>query len=210
VLVGAPRRAAADAGLASPQLQAALTAAVTVPDARLDLVALDRPAGDCLTSGPGTRAEAARPIDGSARVAVKMFGSRGGHAACEVWVWAHVRVFAQVPVAARAIRAGEVLIPAVRTEEREIKPGHVPAVLTEASLADRSVGAGQMVEATAVRTPGPRPGQAVKVLISSGSLLVEQTGRVVSCGRDVTCAVLPSGKHVEGTLVDGKLAVRLP
>jgi hypothetical protein len=196
--------------LASPGLQAALAAAVTVPDARVDVVALDRPAGDCLTNGPGTRAETSRPIDGSARVALKLFGSRAGHGSCEVWAWARVRVFAQVPVAARAIRAGEAFRSAVRLEEREIKSGHVPAVLTDTSLADRSFGAGQMIEAGGVRAAGPRTGETVKILLVSGALVVEQTGRAIACGRDSSCAVLPSGKHVEGTFADGRLLVHLP
>lgn len=210
VYAGAGTSAGTDEGLASPGLQAALAAAVTIPDARVDVVALDRPASDCLTNGPQARVEASRPIDGSARVALKLFGSRAGHGSCEVWAWARVRVFAQVSVAARAIRAGEVFRSAVRVEEREIKPGHVPAVLTETSLADRSFGAGQMIEAGGVRTPGPRAGEMVKILIVSGTLMVEQTGRAIACGRDSSCAVLPSGKHVEGTFADGRLLVHLP
>lgn len=203
-------RAESDAGLASPALQAALAAAVTVAGARVDVVALDRPAGDCLTTGPGTRMEAARPIDGSGRVALKLLGTRAEGNACEVWAWARVRVFAPVAVAARAIRAGENIGQAVRTEEREIKPGHVPALVNAGSTADRAVGAGQMIEATSVRAAGPRPGESVKILIVAGALAVEQTGRAISCGRDTTCAVLPSGKHVEGTFAEGRLLVRLP
>ncbi|MBC8134059.1 MAG: hypothetical protein H7X95_13830 [Deltaproteobacteria bacterium] len=217
LLLGGPLGSAARAntqgeggGLASSALQAALAAAVTVSGARVDVVALDRPAGDCVTTGPGTRMEAGRPIEGSSRVALKLFGSRAGGSTCEVWAWARVRVFAQVSVAARAIRAGEKLESAVRTEEREIKPGHVPARLTEMSVSDRSVGAGQMIEAASVRAPGPRAGEAIKILIISGALAVEQTGRAVSCGRDSNCAVLPSGKHVEGIFADGRLMVRLP
>jgi len=115
-----------------------------------------------------------------------------------------------VPVARRAIRAGEGLADAVRTEEREIKPGHVPAIVSAASVAERALGAGQMIEAEAVRAPGPRAGEPVKVLVVSGPLVIEQIGRVVACGRGRTCAVLPSGKHLEGTLDNGRLRVELP
>ncbi|MES1172622.1 MAG: hypothetical protein ABUL77_05255 [Bacteroidota bacterium] len=202
--------ARAEETLRSPVLADALSAAATVPGARVEIVALDRSAGDCVTSGPAARAEVPRPIEGSGRFAVKLTGARPGGAACETWAWARVRVFAPVTVAERAIRAGEDLAGATRVEEREIKAGHVPAVMTAGAVADRALGAGQVIEADVVRAPGPRPGEPVKVLIVAGALVVEQIGRAVSCGRGATCAVLPSGKHVEGTLVDGRLLVRTP
>jgi hypothetical protein len=205
-----PSRAGAEEMVTSPALQEALASAVTIPGARADVLSLEKTGGDCVTGGPATRMEAARPIDGSGRVALKLTGVRPSGRPCEVWAWARIKVFADVPVARRAIRAGEGLADAVRTEEREIKPGHIPATVTPASIADRALGAGQMIEAEAVRTPGPRPGESVKVTIVSGSLAIEQTGRVVSCGRGRVCAVLPSGKHIEGTLENGRLKVELP
>ncbi len=78
------------------------------------------------------------------------------------------------------------------------------------SVADRSLGAGQMIEADAVRAPGLKTGENVKVLIVSGALAIEQTGHAIPCARGKSCALLPSGKHVEGTLVDGRLMVPLP
>ncbi len=200
----------ADQGLAALALQEALKAAVTISGARVDVVALDRPAGDCVTTGAAALMEASRPIDGSGRVAVKLTGLRPAGSACEIWAWARVRVFAQVPIAAHAIRAGETLMPAVRTEEREIKSGHVPAVLTDTSTAARAVGVGQIIEAGTVSADVPRAGQPIKVLIVSGALVVEQIGRAVPCGRGSACAILPSGKHVEGTFADGRLTVQLP
>jgi hypothetical protein len=202
--------ARADQASVSPAVQAALAAAVTIPGARADLVALDRPANDCVTTDPAVRVEIARPIDGSGRFAVKLIGTRARGMTCEVWAWARIRVFAQVPVARRAIRAGETLASATRTEEREIRPGHVPALLTAASTADRTLGMGQMIEADAVATPGLRAGESVKILIISGSLAIEQIGHAVPCTRGHNCAVLPSGKRIEGTLVDGRLMVQLP
>lgn len=210
VALGAPTAVRANEVLASTALQAALTAAVTVRQGRVDVVALDRPAGDCATDGPRGRAEASRPIEGSGRVAVKLAGFRPAGDACEVWAWVRVRVYAPVPVAARAIRAGEPVANAARIEEREIKPGHVPAMLTDDSTSDRALGAGQMIEVSAIRPAGPGAGQAVRVVLVSGALAIEQTGRAVSCGRGAFCAVLPSGKHVEGTFADGRLLVQLP
>jgi hypothetical protein len=197
-------------GLSAMPLQAALSAAVTIPGARADIVALDRPAGECVTTGPRMHVEIPRPIDGSGRIAVKLIGSRTGGATCEVWAWARVRIFAQVPVARRAVREGDALVPATQMEEREIKSGHVPATLTEGATADRSLGAGQIVEADFVRAPGLRPGELVKVLIVSGAMAIEQTGHAVPCARGHNCAVLPSGKHIEGTFVGGRLMVQLP
>jgi flagella basal body P-ring formation protein FlgA len=209
VVLFARRAARADETLTSQALQEALTAAVTIPGARADVVSLDRPSGDCITTGSNTRMEATRPIDGSGRFALKLVGARAGKA-CEVWAWARVKVFAQVPVASRSIRAGETLTSAVRIEEREIKPGHAPATLTDASVADRSLGIGQMIESDAVRAPGLRAGEPVKIILVSGTLAIEQTGRAVPCGRNRNCAVLPSGKHLEGTIADGRLVVQVP
>jgi hypothetical protein len=208
--LGVANPARAGETVAPTALESALTAAVTIPGARADVVALDRPTTDCVTTGRGTRVEVSRPIDGSGRIAVKLIGSRPTGATCEVWAWARVRVFATVPVTRRAVRAGEALAPATRTEEREINPGHVPAILNDGSLADRSFGAGQMVEAAAVRAAGPRAGEPIKILIVSGALAIEQRGHTVTCSRGRSCAVLPSGKHIEGTLVDGRLVVQLP
>ena len=68
-----------------------------------------------------------------------------------------------------------------------------------------------MVEADGVRAPGPRAGEPVKVvLIVPGAMAIEQMGRAVSCARNHNCAVLPSGKHVDGTFVDGRLLVEMP
>ena len=197
-------------------LLAALSAAVTTPGARVDIVAVDLPSSssNCVTSGPDARVETSRPIDGSGRVAVKLTGARPGGAACEVWAWARVRIFAKVPVTRRALRAGEALAMAAATEVREIKSGHTPAawetVVAGGSVADRSLGAGQMIEADAVRAPGLKSGETVKVVIVSGALAIEQTGHAIPCVRGRICALLPSGKHVEGTLVDGRLMVQMP
>jgi hypothetical protein len=208
--LGTGQPARADDAAISPALQGALAAAVTIQGARADLVALDRPANDCVTSHPGARVEIPRPIDGSGRFAVKLIGIRPNRVPCEVWAWARIRVLAQVSVARRPIKAGESLVSATRTEEREIKPGHVPALLTAASTADRSVGMGQMIEADVVATPGLRAGEPVRILIISGALAIEQIGHAVPCTRGHNCAVLPSGKRIEGTLVDGRLLVQLP
>ena len=50
----------------------------------------------------------------------------------------------------------------------------------------------------------------MKVSVRAGTLSIAQTGRIVSCGRGRTCAVMPSGKHVEGQIVEGQLIVEAP
>jgi flagella basal body P-ring formation protein FlgA len=128
-------------------------------------------------------------------------------AACTGWLWADVRVMGPTPVARRAIRAGEPVSPgAVRLEDREIRAGQAPAVIGADVVADRLIAAGQVIEPSAVRAAGPRNGEALKVVLVSGGLQIEQLGHALACGR-AQCAVLPSGKHVEGTLVEGRLMV---
>jgi hypothetical protein len=61
-----------------------------------------------------------------------------------------------------------------------------------------------------VPPPGPRAGTSIKIVVRAGALSVEQVGRIVPCTRDAVCAVLPSGKHVEGRVEDGRLIVELP
>jgi hypothetical protein len=196
-------------------LREALVAATTVPEARLEIVAVDRPSGTCVTTGPDARIEASRPIDGSGRIAVKLVGRRDrGGGACEIWAWVRVRVFAKVPVARRSVRMGEQVAPAVAVVEREIMAGRVPAsfeaMVTNKSVAMRSFGVGQLIEAEGVSDAGPRVGDSLEILIVAGSLAIEETGRAIPCARGRTCAVLPSGKHIEGTFVDGRLVVQLP
>jgi hypothetical protein len=54
---------------------------------------------------------------------------------------------------------------------------------------------------------GPAVGTRVRILVRVGSLVVEEVGRLVPCSRGLACAVVPSGKHVEGRLEDGTLVV---
>lgn len=58
--------------------------------------------------------------------------------------------------------------------------------------------------------PKPAMGTSVHVVVVAGALTIEEVGHVVPCSRDAVCAVVPSGKHVEGEMVDGKLFVVAP
>jgi hypothetical protein len=156
------------------------------------------------------RAAASTPLAGSGRVALRLSGSRAGGVPCEGWGWARVRMFAPAIVSARAVRAGEPLAGSVATEEREVAAGHAPlSALPAGAVADRALAAGQALEPRDLRT-GPRPGDAVAIVIRFGSLEVEQPGHAVPCARGRACAVVPSGRRVEGNWRDGRLVVESP
>jgi hypothetical protein len=199
----------ASAAEVAPLVRHALERALAAPDARLDSAVEERGAArpvDCHV----TEAEVAQPIEASGRLAVKISGraAHGGH--CDSWIWVRVRVVAPVAVATRALRAGDSLENAYATEERELRAGHTPAAIGPSSVATRAVAAGQVLDGALVGAPTLRFGEAVKVVVVSGSLLIEQTGRGAPCARGRSCAVLASGKQVEGELVDGRLVVQGP
>lgn len=204
---GAP--AAAHPSEVAAVVQNALDAADVVPNGRVELLAVDRSPNTCGHLAD-LQAEVPRPVDGSGRFGVKLTGTRAAGSSCEFWVWARVRVMARVPVATRAIRTGESFAGATELVEREIRPGRQPATSLQGAVADRSLGPGQVIEADMAELPGLRPGEPVKVVLVAGALTVEQTGRAVPCSRNHNCAVLPSGRHVEGALVDGRLLVEMP
>lgn len=197
---------------ATAVVESALAAALTVNGARVELMALELPAGACARARQVSRAEVQRPIEGSGRVAIKLVadGPDGeSHETCQTWAWAKVRVVAKLAIARRPLRAGEALAGALTLEEREIRPGVRPLVDPDRAIATRFIAAGQVIDPAATRQPGPRPGDGIKVVVVSGALVVEQQGKVLSCG-SATCATLPSGRRVEGTLVDGRLLVQVP
>jgi len=197
---------AAGAGDIKQVVQAALDAADVVPNGRVEIVSLDRAPNSC--SGE-LRAEVPRPVDGSGRFGVKLLGTHASGAPCQAWIWVRLRVMAQVSVTTRAIRAGDAFAGATTSAEREILPGRQPAAAPEGAVAERSVGPGQMIEADMARAPGLHPGESVKVVLVAGALSIEQMGRAVACPRNHNCAVLPNGKHVDGTLMDGRLLVQM-
>jgi len=189
-------------------VQSALDAADVVPNGRVEIVSLDRAPNTCAAAGD-LRAEVPRPVDGSGRFGVKLVGTHANGAPCQAWIWARLRVMAQVSVTTRAVRAGEPFAGAVAPAEREILPGRQPATALDGATAERSVGPGQMIEAEMARPPGLHPGESVKVVLIAGGLSIEQMGRAVGCARNHNCAVLPNGKHVDGTLTDGRLLVQM-
>ena len=191
----------------SPQVFTALEQALTLPGARLDAATEEKPMSRACAPREIT---VPRPVDGSGRFAVKVSGTKSGGVACEVWTWVRVRVVADVAVTKRAVRPGEAIADAVSTETREVRAGQVPARLLPGAVAARSLPANQLVQADAVSVATVKPGEQVKVMVVAGALAVMQTARSIPCSRGRSCAVLPSGKQVEGDLIDGRLVVVLP
>jgi len=190
----------------TPVLMRALRRGLTIPGARID--AAWESAGVRGADCRAVDAEVLRPIQGSGRIAVKVSGHSSRGKNCDVWTWVEVRVVAPVAVAARALAAGERLDGATAIEERELRAGHAPAAIGPLSVAARPMVAGQLLEAALVSEPTVRLGEANKVVIISGALVIEQSGRGAPCARGRSCATLASGKQVEGDLVDGKLVVQ--
>jgi hypothetical protein len=124
--------------------------------------------------------------------------------------WAVLRVVAPALVTARAVEEGAPLAGATVPGEREVAPGrsYLPA-LPEGAVARRALPAGAALEGPEVRA-GPRPGQPVAVLVRAGAVVVEQAGRAVPCRRDRACALLPTGRRVEGAWHDGRIEVEVP
>jgi hypothetical protein len=164
-----------------------------------------------LSSGCAARRyEALRQVRASGDVPIRIGGTDARGAACEGWGWAKVRAFGPALVLARAVRAGEPLAPAVATAEAEVSPGKpVVAALPDGAVAARDLAAGVRLQPGAVRE-GPPPGSPVTVLVRSGAIRVARPGRAIPCPPGRACALLPSGRRVEGRLEDGLVVVEAP
>lgn len=178
----------------------AIRSAVALPHARVEIASWK---ADACTPG---RAEVQGAVRGSGRVAVRLEGD-----GCSGWAWAEVKLYAPALVAVRPIPAGSDPTGSVRREEREVLPGRAPIdSLPPGSVASRTIPAGASIEARHLRAAGFGPGEPVRVLLRSGSIAIESAGRTVPCGGGRVCAVLPSGKRVEGSIEGDRLVVEVP
>ena len=199
--------------LALPLLLAAATPAAAVERA-LARKGARAEVGEVRTaSGRGCEAEAwesLRAVEASGAAALRFTGRTAAGAPCEGYAWGRVKVLAPTAVTTRDLREGEPLTGAVTLEEREVLPGrHALAAAPEGASAARRLAAGAVLDESSVRT-GPAPGEPVLVRLRAGALFVEQSGRALPCQRGRTCALLPSGRRVEGRLEDGHLLVEAP
>jgi hypothetical protein len=186
-----------------PEVQAAVDGALAVAGARVVPLSYD---ATLPRNCRPTSASLPRPIDGTGRFAVQLEG--GG---CRAWAWLRVEVWAPVMITTRAVRAGEPLEEAVTAVERPVTAANPPATLAPGAVATHSFPRGKALGPNDVRTGASvGSGATLKVLVRSGTLVIATTGRLVPCGRGRTCAVLASGKHMEGQLADGRLVVDVP
>ena len=188
-------------------VRGAVDTALGVPSARAEVLAVD---GGLPRRCAVVRADSPRPIVASGRAAVHLAGGDPAGRPCDGWVWARVRVKAPTLVTTRAVAEGEPLEGAVTQVEREVAPGRSPlAALPEGSRSARTLAAGAAVEAADIRI-GPSPGEPVNVLLRAGALQVEERGRAVACRRGRACALLPSGRRVEGAWHEGRIVLDTP
>lgn len=192
--------------IAAP-VRAAVAEAIALPGAQAEVleVAGDLPHGCALC-----RAEVREPLSASARVPVRLLGRDAAGGGCDAWAWARVRVRAPYLVTTRALEEGDALEGAVATVEREVLPGRPPlSALPEGAAAARALQAGVPLDEALLRL-GARPGETVAVLWRTGALSVEQQARAIACRRGRACALLPSGRRVEGVWHDGRIVLGSP
>jgi len=183
------------------EVSESLRRALVVPGARIVPLSWSR-AQHCRVRS----ASVPRPVDGSGRVAVKFVGE-----GCSGWAWVRVEVWAETAVTTRLLRAGEAVASATTMVEREMRPGRMPFVPPAGAVAVHTLPAGTVLDAGDVGLSSVRVGESLKVLFVSGGVVIETLGRRTTCLRDRDCAVLPSGKHVEGRLdTGGRLVVEVP
>lgn len=190
----------------APAVAEALRGALAVPGARLEVE------GCSAVLPPGCEAVDAvslRPVVASGQAPIRLRGRSGGQP-CEATGWARVRVYTRALLASRAVAEGEPLAPATAAGEVELTAGHRPlAELPPGAAAARPIAAGSPIEPGLVRS-GPRPGDPVTVRLQVGDVLVEQAARALPCARGRGCALLPSGRRVEGKLDGARVIVELP
>jgi len=198
------------ASLPSPvpaAVQAAVQAAAVPPASRARALEMS---GSAPAGCEVDRAEVPGAVLASGKVAVHLFGRDESGRSCQGWAWVKVRASAPSLVTTREIAAGESLAGAVAPTEEEVLPGRrLLDRLPEGAVAERPLPAGSPVEESSVHV-GPRPGEAVLVVLRTGALTVEQQGRATPCRRGRACALLPSGRRVEGDWHDGRIELGLP
>lgn len=156
---------------------------------------------------PIHHASVSQPILGSGRVPVRYSGP-----GCTGFAWADVQVWVDRAVTLRPIRRGQPLAGAIRHAEREVRRGQPIYIPSETAVASRDLPMGTVVtERDVAGGNGDSTGNSIKIVVKTGALAVTTQGRRISCGSGRLCAVLPSGKRVEGTLDEAdQLIVELP
>jgi hypothetical protein len=145
------------------------------------------------------RARSERPITGSGLVPLRVEGRTQDGGSCTGGAMVAVRVRAQVWVTARAIAAGEPVGPLAARQEREIRAGQtVLSELPEGATAARQLQAGTLLEPSLLADPGWTQGGPVRVVLRGRGITLVEQGRIAPCVAGRVCAVLRSGRKVEG------------
>jgi flagella basal body P-ring formation protein FlgA len=131
-------------------------------------------------------------------VAVKFVGNN-----CSGWGWVRLEIWSETAVTTRAMRAGEAVESGFAMVEREVRPGRMPFVPPVGGVAVRSLPAGTALDPRDVSMSSVVAGDPVKVVVAAGAVAIETQGRRVPCAPSRACAVLSTGKHVEGRMDDG-------
>ena len=189
---------------------AAVTAALSLPGARAEVQSVRVSSGQAC---PSRTVESLRPVAGSGDAPLRMSGSLADGSRCEAYGWARVRVLAPALMLARSVVTGDALAGALAPApaEVEVRAGQAPplATLPEGGRAARALVAGAALLAADVHA-GPLPGEPVTVVVRAGAVELATAGRAIGCPHGKTCAVLPSGRRVEGRLEDGRLVLETP
>lgn len=192
-LLAVPEAAPAAQEILPREVSESLSHALAIPGARIVPLAWSAPAG-CRVR----RASVPRAIDGSGRVAVKFVGNN-----CSGWGWVRLEIWSETAVTTRAMRAGEAVESGFAMVEREVRPGRMPFVPPVGGVAVRSLPAGTALDPRDVSMSSVVAGDPVKVVVAAGAVAIETQGRRVPCAPSRACAVLSTGKHVEGRMDDG-------
>ena len=200
-LLATPDLTSASRDMLPSAVSESLTRALAIPGARMVPLSWSASAGCGIRS-----ANVSRAINGSGRVAVKFTGRN-----CSGWGWVRLEVWAETAITTRVVRTGEAVGSAFAMVEQEVIPGRMPFVPPAGAVAVRSLPIGTFINPGDVSMSAVVAGDPIKIVVAAGALAVETQGRRVACAGGRACAVLPSGKHVEGHLDDaGHLIMEVP
>jgi hypothetical protein len=182
-----------------PAVAASVRTAAAIPGATVELSNYRAAPAGCAPR----EASVERPYFASGEVMARFTGedSRGP---CKGAALVHATVKAPVWVATKAARPGE-LVEAAQAE-REVR-GEPLAQLPQGARAAKAIAAGSVIDADSLQAAAGPTGSQIQVELRDGTLRIATAGRVVPCGRGKSCAVLQSGKHVEGAVENGVLVV---
>jgi hypothetical protein len=186
--------------------RAAVEAAFSMPGGHAEMLAVEGAPARCTA----TSAEVTQRIAASGRFPLRLRGRDATGQACDGWAWARVRVSGPALVTTRAVADGEKLAGAIETVRREIASSRPWLTeLPDGARAARALPPGTPLDPALIRI-GPAPGEAVTVSLQLGALRVDELARAASCRAGRACAVLPSGRRVEGFWHDGRIVMDPP